>query len=103
MFTHLVVLTYSLFVPSCRSSALGLLSLVTRVAAIISNFTFGALQTTNPSLPIFLVSVALIVAGISIMPVFLPLSNDPDHSLFGKQFRKWMSLMWSKIKKKCTV
>ena len=90
---------YSHFVPSCRSSALGLLSLVTRVAAIISNFTFGALQTTNPSLPVFLVSVALIVAGI--MPVFLPLSSDPDqHSLLGKQFRKWMSLIWSKIKMK---
>ena len=85
--------------PSCRSSALGLLSLVSRVAAIVANFTFGALQTTNPGLPIFLVSVALIVGGI--MPVFLPLSSDPkQHSLLGKQFRKWMSLIWSKIKTK---
>ena len=90
-------LSFALF--KRRSTALGVLNSAARIAIIASNFTFGAFQNVDPSIPILMAAVTLITGGVS--PLFLPLSSDPDRqSLLGKHFRRWMNLMWSKIKKK---
>ena len=70
----------------CRSTAFGLLTALSRVASIISIYTFGSFQSTNPNAPILIVAIFMIFGGLS--SLFLPLTKDPvRQSLLGKALR----------------
>jgi VNT family MFS transporter (synaptic vesicle glycoprotein 2) len=96
------VIEVEYFNTEVRSTALGVLNSAARIAIIASNFTFGAFQHTDPSIPILMASLTLFVGGV--FPLFLPLSDDPHRqSLLGKYFRRWMGQVWSRVRQKRTT
>ena len=75
--------------PIYRSTAFGLLTALSRVASIVSIYTFGSFQSTNPAAPILIVAIFMITGGA--FSLLLPLSKDPARqSLLGKALRPYV-------------